>query len=63
MKTTTQKLKVGKRYDLSTLGLAWEYTDGGYGDREVSEWFDEDGTYRGPDEDGVEPLFLIVGHD
>jgi len=58
----TKKLEIGKKYDMTTLGVAVGWTDGDDSDdgREVGDWFSTDGTYRGPDCDGVEPLFLDV---
>jgi len=60
---TTIKLETGKKYDLETLGTSYGWSDGDESAddwRNVDDWFAADGTYKGPDCDGVEPLFLAA---
>lgn len=52
------ELKTGVRYDLSSLCLiGWTDGDGtGTEGYTVTEFFDDDGTYRGPDQHGYAPI-------
>ena len=59
--TATLKLEAGKKYDLETLGTNYGWSDGDDSAndwRNVDDWFAADGTYKGPDCDGIEPTFL-----
>ena len=71
MKTFTKvgkiniKLTKGTCYDVSTLvfggfrsesGIAVSFITDGYS---YLDWFNSDGEYRGPDEDGIEPTFVV----
>lgn len=53
------KLTKGEQYDISTLTcLGWTDGDGtGHEGYNVADYFGADGTYRGADEHGIEPLF------
>lgn len=55
---TTTKLEQGKQYDLSTLQLiGWTEGDGsGSEGYTLADYFDADGTYRGADVCGIEPI-------
>lgn len=55
MTKTAIKLNIGEKYDIDTLTLAgWT---GAHEGLSCWDYFLSDGTYRGPDQDGVEPLF------
>lgn len=55
---TSGKLKAGTVYDVDALEFdRWSTGDAVYGGVSYHEFFDADGKYLGPDEDGVEPVF------
>lgn len=63
MKTETKiELTKGNKYDVSTIVFTgWTDGDGtGHDGYNVSDYFAADGTYRGPDEHGIEPIVEII---
>jgi hypothetical protein len=60
---TEQKLTIGQKYDLRTLGFVRFVDASGNGVPSVGlyscDWFRR-GVYLGPDVDGVEPLFVVA---
>lgn len=54
----------GNKYDVTTLTCTgWTEGDGsGHDGYNVSDYFAADGTYRGADADGIEPLFEDAGN-
>lgn len=55
MTTTETKLVKGEKYDVDSLVVS-----GWTGDSDglfYADYFDADGRYKGPDAEGVEPLF------
>ena len=53
------KLSKGQKYDPSTLTLVgWTEGNGSGSDGYQPEYyFDQEGRYLGPDQDGIEPIF------
>lgn len=56
---TNMKLTKGQKYDESVMTwIGWSDGDGsGHDGYNVGDYFEADGTYRGADENGIEPLF------
>lgn len=57
---TRQTLTTGQTYDVETLfashHVGWTGGDGHYDSYDFRAYFDPQGRYLGPDQDGVEPL-------
>jgi hypothetical protein len=56
-----KKLQIGRRYDVTKLMVSgWTEGDGtGHQGYHVEDYFTRDGAYLGPDQHGIEPLFLL----
>ncbi|NWG72770.1 MAG: hypothetical protein HXY23_14355 [Parvularculaceae bacterium] len=55
-----ETLNKGEKYDLSKMiekFAGWNTTDTDLAGYNVWDYFDFDGTYLGPDVDGIEPVF------
>jgi hypothetical protein len=53
------KMEKGEKYDVDALVLiGWTSGNGsGHSGYSAGYYFDDDGTYLGPDKDGIEPVF------
>jgi hypothetical protein len=56
-----EKLEIGRKYDTTKLSVAdWTTGDGtGHQGYHAEDYFTPDGVYLGPDQHGIEPLFLL----